>query len=180
MKQSYYLWMNDQESGPFSSEDVASMVDTGAISVATLARKNQNADWDGLENFLPEIHRAKNWRREAESVMGKVHKEAPLPVPTEEAPSARPYSSDVNPTILRAIGMFVMFLGFLGVGVVCAALPVFVDGVANPERLNLRLCLAIAGSTLFLAGVIMMATAYIVGHLQNLKGQNQPQWPIPI
>lgn len=169
MNDKYYLWMDDKEEGPFTAEVVASMVRAGEVSVATLARKDQGADWDGLENFLSEIHRANNWRKEAEDVLGQVHAEVLLHPPVEDISPTNQYSSDISPTVLRALGMFILFVGFLGVGVACAGLPVFVGGTANPERLNLRLCLVIAGSALFLSGVIMMATAYIVGHMQNLK-----------
>ncbi len=169
MKHNYYLWINEQESGPFTSVDVAAMVDRGEISVATLTRKNQEADWDGLENFMPEIHRTLNWKKEAENVRKQAHEEGLLSPTAGEAPPGSPYSSDVSPTMLRAAGMFVMFVGFLGTGVACVGLPVFVDGVADPERYNLRLCLVIAGSALFLTGIIMMATAYIVGRIQNLR-----------
>jgi len=170
VKQNYYLWINDQESGPFTAADVTAMVNDGEISIATLARKSQNADWDGLETFMPEIQRTINWRKEAENIRKQAHKDVLIPRTADDAPTGEPYVSDVRPAVLRAAGMFVMLVGFLGVGVTCAGLPVLVDGVTDPERLNLRLCLVIAGGALFLAGVAMMATAYIVGHMQNLKG----------
>ena len=161
--------MDDREAGPFNAEEVAAMVEAGEVSVATLARKNQSVDWDGLENYMPEIHRANNWKKDAENVLAQVHKDAQFLPPTVEAPNTRKFSSDIGPTGLRAIGIFVMLIGFMGVGIACTGLPVFVEGSLNQERLNLRLCLVIAGSVVFLTGVIMMATAYIVGHMQNLK-----------
>lgn len=147
MSPEFYLLLDQAETGPFSVEQVSAMIRNHEIAASTYCRTAAGADWKTVGLYFP-------WASAAVTTGSptRPHRQVDL--------SKIGRGTDLFGGIVIAFGLIaVIYFFFFFTPELASG-----SGVANIDRLNLRLCGIVLGAAMEIVGVILLA----VGRLEYI------------
>ncbi|GEM_PF-2392966 len=160
MNPSLYVWLEEQEQGPFALVDLRLQVESGEFSENALVRDLNGGDWGPLNRWIREAQMAEDFAKEAAS---NAVKRSKVDDPWEASPAG-------------GFVVFGVFIGFFGVllAYVTFTIETAPGGVHNIGLLNERLCICIGSATLLLIGSLLVCTGFLASRLGQVRTSVPP------